>query len=94
MFKPIEVKALPNYRLWVRYADGVAGEVDLSHLVGKGVFSLWNDEDVFKQVYISEGGAIAWGEEIDICPDATCMKITGKTPEELFANLQAEVVYA
>ena len=94
MFKPIEVKALPDYRLWVRYADGVTGEVDLSQFVGKGVFSLWNDEDAFKQVYISEGGAIAWGEKIDICPDAVYMTITGKAPEELFTNLQAEVVYA
>jgi len=39
MFKPIQVKVLPNYKLWVKYTDGVEGEIDLSHLVGKGVFS-------------------------------------------------------
>jgi hypothetical protein len=94
MFKPIQVKALPNYKLWVKYADGVEGQVDLSHLAGKGIFSLWNDYRAFEQVYIGSGGAIAWTDKIDICPDAVYMKITGKTPEELFPSLQSEVVYA
>jgi hypothetical protein len=39
-FRPLKVKALPNSKLWVKYSDGVEGEVDLSHLGGKGVFSL------------------------------------------------------
>jgi hypothetical protein len=94
MFRPIQVKALPNYKLWVKYADGVEGKVDLSHLIGKGVFSLWNDYSAFEQVYISSSGAIAWTDQIDICPDAVYMKITGRTPEELFPNLQTEAVYA
>jgi hypothetical protein len=94
MFEPVEVKALPGYKLWVRYADGVAGEVNLSHLVGKGVFSLWKDYEAFEQVYIGEGGAIAWSDLIDICPDAVYMEITGKRPEDLFPSLRMEVVCA
>lgn len=94
MFKPIEVKALPNYKLWVKYTDGVEGEVDLSHLVGKGVFALWNDYAAFEKVYIGSSGDIAWNEEVDICPDSTYMKITGKTPEQLFPNLQTAKAYA
>ena len=35
---PIDVKALPNYKIWVLYPDGVSGEIDLSDLKGKGVF--------------------------------------------------------
>ena len=50
MFKPIQVKALPNYKLGVKYTDGVEGEIDLSHLVGKGVFSLWNNHRAFQKV--------------------------------------------
>jgi len=90
MFKPIRVKPLPNYRLWLEYADGVAGEVNLSHLAGKGVFALWNDYAAFERVYIGDGGAIAWTEEIEICPDAVYMKITGKTPEQLFPSRRVE----
>lgn len=48
MVKPIQVKALPNYKLWLKYADGVEGEVDLAHLAGKGVFALWNDYRVIQ----------------------------------------------
>ena len=41
MFEPLEVKALPDSRIWIRYADGKEGEVDLSHLAGQGVFEIW-----------------------------------------------------
>jgi hypothetical protein len=94
MFKPEQVRTLPNYRLWVRYADGIEGEVDLGHLVGQGVFALWNDLEAFERVYIGSNGQIAWSDEIDICADAIYMKITGKTPEELFPSLATEVVRA
>jgi hypothetical protein len=78
----------------VRYSDGVEGEANLAHLVGKGVFSLWNDYAAFQKVYIGAHGEIAWSEEIDLCPDSIYMKITGRTPEELFPSLQTEPVYA
>ena len=94
MLKPIEVKALKNYKLWVKYEDGTEGEVNLSHLAGKGVFSIWNDYTVFEQVYIGQYGEIAWSDEIDICPDSVYMEITGKTPEEVFPSLQMELTGA
>jgi hypothetical protein len=59
VFKPVQVKALSDYRLWVKYADGVEGEIDLSHLAGKGVFALWNDYNIFEKVYIGTSGQIA-----------------------------------
>ncbi|MCP4402824.1 MAG: DUF2442 domain-containing protein [bacterium] len=94
MLKPLKVKALQGYKLWLEYSDGVKGEVDLSYLAGKGVFSIWNDYKVFEKVYIGENGEIAWNEELDLCPDALYLKITGKTPEELFPNIQQEMMYA
>lgn len=92
--RPVNVRALPGYKLWLRYSDGVEGEADLSHLVGKGVFSTWNDCTTFQKVYIGKHGEIAWGEEIDLCPDSLYMKITGFTPEEMFPSLRAETVDA
>ena len=94
MFKPVKVKALPGYKLWIEYADGVKGEVDLSHLAGKGVFALWNDYTAFENVYIGESGEIVWSEEVDLCSDALYLKVTGKTPEEVFPNLKQEMMYA
>ncbi len=88
MPRPLEVKALDNYRLWLRYSDGTEGIVDLSDLVGKGVFALWNDQAEFQKVHIGPSGEIAWSEEIELCPDALYLKITGKKPEELFPKLR------
>jgi hypothetical protein len=90
--RPIEVKPLEGYCLWIKYSDGVEGIVDLRDLVGKGVFALWNDYREFQNVYIGPGGEIAWGEEIDLCPDALYLRITGRKPEELFPKLWELVV--
>ena len=87
MFKPLEVSALPNYKLWLRYSDGTEGEVDLSDFAGRGVFKLWNDYSAFEGVYIGEQGQIAWSDEIDLCPDALYLRLTKKRPEEVFPNL-------
>ncbi|OQY43505.1 MAG: hypothetical protein B6242_14545 [Anaerolineaceae bacterium 4572_78] len=94
MFYPIAVKALPSYKLHIEYSDGVIGKLDVSHLVGKGVFAFWNDYHNFEKVYISHNRAIAWSDEIDICPDAAYMEITGKTPHEVFPTLRKELVHA
>ena len=94
MFNPIEVKALPHYRLWLRYADGVKGEVDLSYLVGRGVFSAWDDHKVFENVHIGARGAITWKDDIDLCPDALYLRLTGQTPEEAFPKLNVSELHA
>ncbi len=83
-----EVKPLDNYRLWIKFSDGAEGIVDLSEFVGKGVFALWNDYREFQKVHIGPGGEIAWNDQIDMCPDAIYLKITGKKPGELFPKLQ------
>ena len=38
LLRPVAVAPREGFRIWLRYADGVEGEVDLSHLAGKGVF--------------------------------------------------------
>lgn len=85
MFKIAEVKALLHYRFWLRYADGIEGEVDLSDLAGKCVFAAWNEREFFESGRIDEWGALAWGDSLDLCPDALYLRITGKTPDEVFA---------
>ncbi len=85
---PLEVRPLDSYRLWVKYSDGTEGVADLSDLVGKGVFALWNDYEEFKKVHIGASGEIAWSEEIDLCPDAIYLRLTGKKPGDLFPRLR------
>ena len=88
MLKPVDVKPLPGHKIWLKYADGVEGEVDLSGLVGKGVFCLWDDPNAFETVSIGESGQIRWGDQVDLCADALYMQLTGKSPEDVFPNLK------
>jgi hypothetical protein len=90
MFKPLEVRPLPGYRIWLSYDDGASGEVDLSHLVGKGVFAVWEEPSVFSGVRIGEHGRIAWAEDVDLCPDALYLRLTGMTAEEAFTRLKEQ----
>jgi len=67
--KIVACKPLPNYHIWICFDDGLEGEVDLSHLVGKGVFEAWNSVEFFNQVRVdSKSDTVAWGEDIDLDP--------------------------
>lgn len=82
------VKPLPRYCLWLRYEDGAEGEVDLSDFAGRGVFKAWETPGAFERVEIGEDGALHWGDEIDLCPDAMYLRLTGKQPEDVFPALK------
>ena len=84
----VQVRPLEDYRLWLKYDDGTEGVVDLSELVGRGVFAIWQDEGRFRQVRIGEGGELVWDEGVDLCADALYLKITGKRADEVFDNLR------
>lgn len=95
MVKPTKVRALPGYKIWVQFSDGVQGEVDLSHLVGKGVFRHWEEKGEFEKVHIDrKSGTLAWDEEIDLCSDTLYMQITGQKPEEFYSRLKPQAAHA
>ncbi len=81
--KPIQVKALNQFSIWLLFADNTEGQVDLSYLSNKPVFKNWSNPNFFKQVYIdSETNAVAWDENIELCPDNLYLKIKGITFEQ------------
>jgi len=45
-------------------------------------------------VKITRTGALEWPGELDLCPDSIYMRLTGKTPEEVFPNLKKQLAYA
>ena len=72
-----EVKALDDFRLHVRFYDGLEGEVDLSARVRSphaGVFAQLADPARFAKAYV-EYGAVTWPGEIDLAPDTTYEEI-------------------
>jgi len=94
MFKLEEAKVLQGYRLWLRFANGVKGEIDLSHLAGRGVFAIWNDCHAFESVRIDRGRALVWGDSVDLCADSLYLQLTGKSLDEAFGQLQNTALHA
>lgn len=88
------VRALPDYRLYLEFSDGSRGEVDLSDLAGKGVFKAWNDNSLFQRVHIGKHREVKWTDDIELCADSLYLRLTGKTPEELFPTLHPEQPHA
>ena len=91
MLQPTKVKPLPGYKIWIEYEDGESGEIDLSHLAGKGVFKAWDEPGHFEKVHISPHRTIAWDENIDMCADFAYMELTGKTLEEIMPGMTQAV---
>lgn len=78
MHRIIEVKPLQDFKVWIKFSDGVEGTVDLSDIAGKGVFSSWNNPEIFKSVFVDPNThTIAWPGGIDLCPDSLYAEITG-----------------
>jgi hypothetical protein len=92
--KLTEISPKAGYRLFLRYDDGACGEVDLSAYAGRGVFAAWLMPGVFEQVILAAAGHPEWPGQIDLCPDALYMQLTGKCPEEVFPTLRKLSVHA
>lgn len=92
----ISVEAIAKYKLKLRFEDGIEGVTDLSHLVGRGVFKIWNEGDTFFQVRIdSETNALVWSDTVDIDPDNLYLQLRGLTFEEFkVISKPPEVIYA
>lgn len=78
--KIVACKPRPNYHVWIRFDDGLEGEVDLNHLVGKGVFDAWKSIEFFNQVRVDpKSDTLTWGEDIDLDPYVLREKIKLKS---------------
>ena len=75
----IEIRVIGSHRLWIRFADGVSGEVDLSRrLRFKGVFEPLLDPAEFARVAVNaEAGCLEWPNGADIDPDVLYWWVTG-----------------
>ena len=74
------VEPRDGYTIWVRYADGTEGSVDLSHMARWKACERWADRSFFESVTVTEEGAVAWvdGEYVvDLCPETMYMRLTG-----------------
>jgi hypothetical protein len=76
----VEVEPLEDYRLHLRFEDGVSGVVDIAKLVSfTGVFAPLEDKAYFTQVKVNPDiGTICWPNQADLDPDVLYSLITGE----------------
>ena len=75
------IEPLDGYRLKLRLDNDVEVIADVSHLVGKGVFTPQRDARVFEQVSINEeSGTVTWPSDLDLDPDVLYARVTNEWP--------------
>lgn len=88
LIRPTAVEPREGYKICIQYSDGVAGEIDLSHLAGRGVFEAWYKRACFETARITPDREIAWGKDLELCPDALYLQLTGKSVSEVMPTVQ------
>lgn len=63
------VRAMSDYRLWLRFSTGEAKVFDFKPLIDTPAFSPLSDMAVFKDVYIDYGIPVWMDGDIDIAPE-------------------------
>ena len=79
----VEAKVTGEHRLYLRFEDGLEGEVDLEELVDfKGVFEPLKDPSEVAKVRVDrELGTVCWPSGADLDPDVLYAKLAGETIE-------------
>lgn len=66
----VEAKYLTQYTIWLRFADGVEGEVDLAQELNGEIFEPLKDVNYFKELrFHSELRTIVWPNGADFAPE-------------------------
>jgi hypothetical protein len=76
----VEVRPLGGHRLFLRFADGVCGELDFSaSMTFEGVFADLRQPEVFAQARVNpDVGTIEWPTGADQDPLVLYARVTGK----------------
>lgn len=76
----VEARPGEGHRLWLRFADGAAGEVDLARMVRfDGVLAPLADPVFFRAVRVdTEAGTVVWPNGVDLDPDVLHAAVTGE----------------
>jgi hypothetical protein len=64
-----KIKIVDDYKIWVKFADGMEKIVNIRPLLGAGFTEELLNKEKFKEVFIEEGGGLAWPNGFDICPN-------------------------
>lgn len=66
----VDVKYARDYIIWVRFNDGIDGEVDLSAELDGEVFGPLKDKKLFKTIKVDPLlGTVVWDNGADLAPE-------------------------
>ena len=54
----------------------------------------WLDPEFFQDVRIVDNDTVIWGNDIDLCPDALYMELTGKTVDEIWQRSRTGIEFS
>jgi Protein of unknown function (DUF2442) len=79
----IEARSTGGHRLYIRFEDGVEGEIDLAALITfQGVFEPLEDPAEVAKVRVDRDlGTICWENGADLDPDVLYATLTGQPIE-------------
>ncbi len=98
-FWPVSVEPRDGLSIWLEFNDGVSGELDMSHLKGKGVFKAWDDREFFERVHVNDYNVVSWGFttnglELDFSPETMYARLLGLSLDEISKFSDPESFYA
>jgi len=70
MVKLTKVQARSGFRLYLEFADGTRGEVEMASRMFGPVFQPLKDPEYFARVTLTDYGAPRWPNGVDLAPDA------------------------
>jgi hypothetical protein len=77
----VEVQPLGDYRVHLRFEDGVEGDLDLADVIDfQGIFEPLRDKMEFAKVHVHEElGTVVWPNGADLDPDVLYSRLTGNS---------------
>jgi hypothetical protein len=82
-----EARHTADYRVWLRFHDGLEGEIDLADVLWGPVFEPLKSVDEFSKLYIEpEWHTLAWPNGADLAPES----LYGRLKVALAKNQAAE----
>jgi len=65
----IDARHLGGHRVWLRFDDGLEGEVDLAGELSGEVFASLADPDLFASFSLDEAPTLTWPNGADFAPE-------------------------
>jgi len=80
LYDIVDVKMLEGKRIWLRFDDGLEGEVDVARTAAlEGVFAPLVDQGEFERIFVDkETGTVCWPCGVDLDPAVLRTQITGE----------------